>query len=64
MPLKQDSRLACIKTALGPNVLVLRSVAIEEEIGCQFQLGAELRSEKDELDFAGSSAKRLLFGST
>jgi type VI secretion system secreted protein VgrG len=51
MPLKQDSRLIAIKTALGPDALALRSVSIQEQISRLFQIEAELSSEDGEVDF-------------
>ena len=51
MPLKQDNRLIGLKTALGPDVLAVRSVTIHEEISRLFQIDGELSSENGEVDF-------------
>ena len=51
MALKQDNRLIAIKTALGPDVLALRSVSVQEQISRLFQIEAELSSENGEVDF-------------
>jgi type VI secretion system secreted protein VgrG len=51
MPLKQENRLLAIKTALGPNVLAVRSASIREQISRLFQIDAELSSENGEIDF-------------
>ena len=50
MALKQDSRLLAIKTALGPDVLAVRSVSVHEQISHLFQIEAELSSEDGEID--------------
>jgi len=66
MALKQDNRLVAIKTALGADVLALRSFTVQEQIGRLFQIEAELSSEDGEIDFdkvVGNSATiRLLVG--
>ncbi len=51
MPPKQESRLLAIKTALGADTLVVRSVSIREEISRLFQIEAELSSEDAQIDF-------------
>lgn len=51
MPIKQDNRLIGIKTALGPDVLGLRTVTVEEQISRLFQIEAELSSEDGKIDF-------------
>jgi type VI secretion system secreted protein VgrG len=51
MPLKQDSRLIAIKTALGADALALRSFSIQERISRLFLIEAELSSEDGEVDF-------------
>src|ERR1035438_55120 len=50
MALKQDSRMLEIKTALGPDVLEIRSVSVHEQISHLFQIEAELSSENGEID--------------
>jgi type VI secretion system secreted protein VgrG len=50
MALKQDNRLLAIKTALGSNVLAVRSVSVHERISHLFQIEAELSSEDGEID--------------
>jgi type VI secretion system secreted protein VgrG len=51
MPPKQESRLLAIETALGPNVLAVRSISYREEISRLFQIDAELSSEDSDIDF-------------
>ena len=51
MPIKQDNRSLAIKTALGPDVLAVRSISVREEISRLFQIEAELSSENAEVDF-------------
>src|SRR2546430_2113698 len=51
MPLKQEARLLAIKTALGPDVLAVRSVTAQEQMSRLFQIEAELSSENGEIDF-------------
>lgn len=47
---KQDTRLIGIKTALGPDVLLLRSMSLQEHISRLFQIEVELCSENGEVD--------------
>jgi type VI secretion system secreted protein VgrG len=47
MALKQDNRLVAIKTALGPDALGVRSIAVQEQISRLFFIEAELSSEDD-----------------
>jgi type VI secretion system secreted protein VgrG len=51
MPIKQDNRMLAIKTALGPDVLAVRSIAVNEYLSRLFQIEAELSSEDGEIDF-------------
>ena len=51
MPPKQEARLLAIKTALGPNVLAVRSISLREEMSRLFQIEAELSSEDAAIDF-------------
>jgi type VI secretion system secreted protein VgrG len=51
MSLKQDHRFVAIKTALGADVLALRSVSVQEQISRLFQIEAELSSEDGKVDF-------------
>src|SRR4051812_2148386 len=51
MSLKQETRLLTIKTALGPDVLAIRSSSIQEHISRLFQIDVELSSEKGDIDF-------------
>jgi type VI secretion system secreted protein VgrG len=50
MPIKQDNRSLAIKTALGPDVLAVRSIAVQEQISRLFQIEAELSSEDSGID--------------
>src|SRR2546421_11382792 len=50
MPIKQDSRLLGIKTPLGPDVLAVDSVTIEEEMSRLFHIEVDLISEEGKLD--------------
>ena len=59
MPIKQEARLLAIKTALGQDVLAVRSASIQEQISHLFQIEVELSSENGEIDFdkvVGNSA--------
>lgn len=51
MALKQESRLLAIDTALGADVLGVRSISIQEQISRLFQIEAELSSENAEVVF-------------
>jgi type VI secretion system secreted protein VgrG len=51
MALKQDPRIVAIKTALGPDVLAVRSVTVQEQLSRLFQIEAELASENGQVDF-------------
>ena len=50
MALKQDNRQLAIKTALGPDVLAVRSISVHEQISHLFDIEAELSSEDGEID--------------
>ena len=50
MPIKQDHRFIAISTALGPDVLALRSFSLQEQLSRPFQIEAELSSENGEVD--------------
>src|SRR4029077_19530278 len=50
MPLKQDTRLLAIKTALGADALAVRSITLREELSRLFQIEAELVSEDGNID--------------
>lgn len=51
MALKQDNRLLAISTALGPDILAVRSIAVQEQLSRLFQIEAELSSEDGTVDF-------------
>jgi len=51
MPIKQEHRSLAINTALGPDVLAVRSISVREEISRLFHIEAELSSENNEIDF-------------
>ncbi len=51
MPIKQDNRSLAIKTALGPDVLAVRSIVVQEQLSRLFLIEAELSSEDGEIDF-------------
>jgi len=51
MGLQQDTRLLAITTALGPDVLAVRTASIKEEISRLFEIEVELSSENGEVDF-------------
>src|SRR5262245_37843783 len=51
MPIKQDNRLLAIKTALGADVLGLRSFTLRDQVSRLFQIDAELSSENGAIDF-------------
>lgn len=51
MPIKQDNRLLAIKTSLGPDVLAVRSITVQEQISRLFEIEADLGSEDGEIDF-------------
>jgi len=51
MPLKQENRLLAIGTPLGGDVLAVRSVSVQEQLGRLFHIEAELSSEDAEVDF-------------
>ena len=50
MPLKQESRMLAIGTALAPDVLALRSFSVQEQLSHLFQIEAEMNSEDGEID--------------
>ncbi|HEY1790033.1 MAG TPA: type VI secretion system tip protein TssI/VgrG [Verrucomicrobiae bacterium] len=75
MPIKQDNRSIAIKTPLGPDVLGLRSMSIEEQLSRLFRIEAELSSENETVDLdqvvghevtirinAGQNSKRFFHG--
>ena len=64
MPLKQDSRMLAIKTALGPDLLAVRSFTIQEQISRLFQIDAELAAKTARLISTGSSPNQPRSGST
>lgn len=51
MPLTQKHRLIAMDTALGADVLGLRSVSVQEQLSRLFQIDAELSSEDGNIDF-------------
>ena len=51
MAIKQDNRLLAVTTVLGPDVLAVRSIAVQEQMSRPFQIEAELRSEDGKVDF-------------
>jgi len=51
MPIKQDNRSLAIKTPLGPDVLAVRSISVQEQISRLFQIQAQLSSEDGEIKF-------------
>ncbi|MFO1498146.1 MAG: type VI secretion system tip protein TssI/VgrG [Verrucomicrobiota bacterium] len=51
MPLKQEHRMLAMDTALGVDVLGLRSVSIQEQLSRLFHIEADLSSESGEIDF-------------
>ena len=51
MALKQQSRLLALDTALGANVLGVRSISVREQISRLFEIEAELSSEDAGIDF-------------
>ncbi len=51
MPLTQENRLIAISTALDEDVLALRSMSAQEQLGRLFQIQAELSSEDGAIDF-------------
>jgi type VI secretion system secreted protein VgrG len=51
MPITQEHRLLAISTALGDDALVVRSIAVQEQISRLFQIEAELRSEDGAVAF-------------
>src|SRR3954452_24209842 len=51
MSLGQDTRFLSITTALGPNVLAVRSMSVQEQLGALFYIETDLRSESGEIDF-------------
>jgi type VI secretion system secreted protein VgrG len=59
MSLSQQSRFIAIDTALGPDVLGLRSVSVQEHLSRLFEIDVELTSEDGNIDFnkvVGSNA--------
>jgi type VI secretion system secreted protein VgrG len=51
MAIKQDARSLAISTPLGPDVLAVRSIAVQEQMSRLFQIEADLRSEDGKIDF-------------
>ena len=51
MPITQENRLLAIGTALGADVLSVRSISVQEQISRLFSIEAELSSEEGEVDF-------------
>jgi type VI secretion system secreted protein VgrG len=51
MPITQKHRLLAIGTALGPDLLGLRTMAVQERLSRPFQIEVELTSEDGQLDF-------------
>jgi type VI secretion system secreted protein VgrG len=51
MGLQQETRLLAITTALGSDVLAVRTASIKEEISRLFEIEVELSSENGEIDF-------------
>lgn len=50
MPIKQSNRSIAIKTPLGPDVLGLRSISVEDQLSRLFQIEAELSSEEEAIN--------------
>jgi type VI secretion system secreted protein VgrG len=50
MPILQAARSLTINTALGPDVLAVRSIAVHEQLSRPFQIDAELSSEDANID--------------
>jgi type VI secretion system secreted protein VgrG len=51
MPVSQDTRLLAIGTPLADDVLAIRTVSVQEQLGRLFHIEAELSSEDGEIDF-------------
>jgi type VI secretion system secreted protein VgrG len=51
MPVTQQHRLLAISTALGPDMLAVRSVSVQEQLSRPFQIEADLSSEDGKVDF-------------
>jgi type VI secretion system secreted protein VgrG len=51
MPITQQNRILAINTALGDDVLVVRSITVQEQISRLFQIEAELSCDDGALDF-------------
>ena len=51
MPLTQANREIAVETPLGTDVLLLRSVSIQEQLGRLFQMEADLISTNDKIAF-------------
>ena len=51
MPITQKSRLLALDTALGADVLGVRSIEVREQMSRLFEIEAELTSENAGLDF-------------
>jgi type VI secretion system secreted protein VgrG len=48
---KQDERLLSIKTALGPDVLSVRSISVRDQLSRMFEIEAQLSSVNADVDF-------------
>src|SRR5690242_6651889 len=51
MSIAQEKRLLAISTALGTDVLAIRTLAVQEQISRLFQIEVELSSEDGEIKF-------------
>src|SRR2546423_12697712 len=51
MAIDQQSRMLAIATALDTDVLAVRSISVQEQLGRLFQIEAELSSEDGDIDF-------------
>ena len=51
MALKQENRMLAIATALGPNVLGVRTISVQEQLSRLFQIELELSSEDGNINF-------------
>src|SRR5437763_1957227 len=50
MPIKQEARSIAIATALGPDVLAVRSFTLQEQMSRLFQIEVELTSHDGKID--------------
>jgi type VI secretion system secreted protein VgrG len=51
MAILQETRLLAIKTALGPNTLAIRTLAVREQISRLFEIDVDLSSEDGDINF-------------